>query len=233
MDFTLKKYSELLDAVGKGDYRLVSSGSILRHDVDRSLSNALKMAKLEAGKGVKAVYYFRVPRTFDVEVINKIYSLGHEIGFHYEVLDKAKGDYSKATKLFEKEWKLFKKWDSKTICMHGNPLSKWDNRDLWKKYDFHDYGVEKEAYLSIDFSKINYFTDTGRAWNNKDISVKDRIKGKQIKTDGTNELIRLIKNKQLKRFYILTHPCRWNDNLFAWIKELIWQNIKNMGKRLL
>jgi len=29
----------------------------------------------------------------------------------------------------------------KTICMHGSPLSKFDNRLLWEKYDYRDFGI--------------------------------------------------------------------------------------------
>jgi hypothetical protein len=29
---------------------------------------------------------------------------------------------------------------------------------------------------------------------------------------------------------ITFHPQRWTDKNFPWIKELIWQNIKNMVK---
>ena len=28
----------------------------------------------------------------------------------------------------------------KTICMHGSPLSKYDNRLIWEKYDYRDLG---------------------------------------------------------------------------------------------
>lgn len=45
--------------------------------------------------------------------------------------------------------------------MHGNPLSPRDNRELWKKYKFKDFGIIGEAYLSIDFNEVSYFTDTG------------------------------------------------------------------------
>jgi hypothetical protein len=231
MDFTLKQYNKLLSSIGPGDFRLISKGNIMRHDVDRSLKNALLMAQMEAKKKIRTTYFFRVPYTFDERRINKIYNLGHEVGFHYEVLDKAKGDFEKAIKIFKKEWPLFSRWNAKSICMHGNPLSKWDNRDLWKKYDFKEFGVEKEAYLSINFDERYYFTDTGRCWNNKDVSVKDTTNSKLIKIRNTNHLISKI--KRLDNFYILTHPCRWNDSLILWGKELVWQNIKNVGKRLL
>jgi len=29
------------------------------------------------------------------------------------------------------------------------------------------------------------------------------------------------------------HPQRWNDKPLPWLKELVWQNIKNQGKRML
>lgn len=232
MDFTLKQYSKLLDALGNGDYGLINNKNIIRHDVDRSIPNAVKIAEIEFQKRIKTTYFFRVPKTFDMKAIDKIHSFGHEVGYHYEVLDKAKGNYSKAIDLFEKEWKLFERWGSKSICMHGNPLSKYDNRNLWKKYDFRRFGVEKEAYLSFDFNKIVYFTDTGRAWNNKFVSVKDKTDSDLIRVNNTDHLIELIKNKKVSKFYILTHPCRWNDNLVSWCKELVWQNVKNIGKRL-
>jgi len=45
--------------------------------------------------------------------------LGHEIGYHYEVLSKANGDYETAVELFEQELSEFRKiTDVKTICMH-------------------------------------------------------------------------------------------------------------------
>ena len=53
--------------------------------------------------------------------------------------------------------------DVKTICMHGSPLSRYDNRDLWNRYDFKDCWIVGEAYLSI--KDVNYFSDTGRSWN--------------------------------------------------------------------
>jgi hypothetical protein len=236
MDFTLKKYGEVLTALGRGDYRFVSYNesqrTILRHDVDRSAGGALRMALLEAERGIKATYYFRVPRTFDVQAITRIASLGHEIGYHYECLDKAKGDLDKAIGIFEQELALFKVWGAKTICMHGNPLSKWDNRDMWKRFDFKKYGILGEAYLSVDFNKIPYFTDTGRAWNSEKFSVKDRTGAKLQKVRDTDELIKIISRKGAKA-YILTHPERWSDNPLAWARELVLQNAKNIVKRMI
>ena len=30
-----------------------------------------------------------------------------------------------------------------------------------------------------------------------------------------------------------THPQRWTDDYVPWVKELVWQNLKNLVKRVL
>ena len=65
--------------------------------------------------------------------------------------------------------------DIKTICMHGSPMSKYDNRLLWTKYDYRDYGIIGEPYFDVDFSQIAYYTDTGRRWDGDSVSVRDKV----------------------------------------------------------
>jgi hypothetical protein len=192
------------------------------------------MARLEYNNGIKSTYFFRVrPRLYNPEIISKVMSLGHEIGYHYEVLDKARGDYQKAIQIFQNEWELFREWDSVSICMHGNPLSKYINKDIWKKYDFRDFNVIGEAYISIDFHKMKYFTDTGRKWNSKQFSVKDKISKELIEIKNTDHLINFIKMNSRESIYILTHPSKWNDSLLPWWWELIYQNSKNIVKSMI
>jgi len=64
--------------------------------------------------------------------------------------------------------------DVKTICMHGSPLSKYDNRDLWNHYDYRDFGIIAEPYFDLDFSKVLYLTDTGRRWDGEEVSIRDK-----------------------------------------------------------
>ena len=33
------------------------------------------------------------------------------------------------------------------------------------------------------------------------------------------------------KIMITVHPQRWSDSLFPWMKELVWQNLKNLIKR--
>ena len=150
---------------------------ILRHDVDRKPLNALKIALVEKELGIKSTYYFRfIPSVFKEEIINKISILGHEIGYHYETMAKAKGSIPKALEIFQYELEQFRKISEiTTICMHGSPLSPYDNRDLWKFSDFKKFGIKGEPYLSIDYTQILYFTDTGRTWGDSNANLRDVV----------------------------------------------------------
>jgi hypothetical protein len=205
--------------------------AIFRHDVDKKPENALTMAELEESLGICSTYYFRTtPDSFNLDIINSIHEMGHEIGYHYEVLDMAGGDYDKAIRLFQEGLNRFP-CEIGTICMHGNPLTPWDNRDIWSKYDFCTFGISGEAYLSLDFSKIAYFSDTGRAWHNR-YSIKDKTRNAPADTPGINstpDLIGYIPSLT-RSVCIVTHPQRWNDPMIPWITELTGQMARNIGK---
>ena len=249
-DFTLKKYQELIEAIRSTGYKttpvhdyLVSPEGrciILRHDVDRSVDRNLAMARLEAEYGVRSTYYFRhVEDVFIPSAIEEVEELGHEVGFHYEVMDKAKGDTEKALEIFRMELEDLRRYaEVTTACMHGNPFASWSNRDLWKDHDYKDLGIIGEPYFSIDYSRVLYLTDTGRTWADRNIRVKDVLEtpdnkmstkyGKKIKS--TDDVINLVRNEEVEQICILAHPNRWCDEIVGWTKELVMQNIKNVGK---
>lgn len=209
---------------------------ILRHDIDLLPNHALDIAYIEHSLGLKASYYFRViPKSYDEKIIQRIKELGHEIGYHYEDLSLCHGDYIKAIKHFEQQLKRLRKfYPVKTICMHGSPLSKWDNRDLWKKYNYRDFGIVAEPYFDIDFNELFYLTDTGRRWDGDSVSVRDKVGTDSFshhRFRTTRDIIDVTRNNLLPdKIMITTHPQRWNDNLLPWTKELILQNFKNVIK---
>jgi len=231
-DFTLNIYKELLttiidfgyDIIPLEDYlsdnNLGDKLIIIRHDVDRKPFNALKMAKLENELGIKANYYFRiVKKSYDENIIKEVVKLGHEIGYHYEDLSLTKGNFEKAIKSFEENLNKFRQFYSvKTICMHGSPLSKYDNKDLWERYDYRDYGIIGEPYFDLDFNKILYLTDTGRRWNGTFVSIRDKV-NTQFKYNftTTDEMISALKKLELSnQIMINIHPQRWNDDIRKW-----------------
>ncbi|MCI0493491.1 hypothetical protein L0Z72_00675 [candidate division KSB1 bacterium] len=236
----------------------ISKTIILRHDVDRSALSAWRMASLEAELGIKGTYYFRaVPAAYDENIIKAIADLGHEIGYHYEDLSLVNGDWELGIRSFEKNLERLRRIvPVKTICMHGSPLSKFDNRLLWQKFDYRKYGIIGEPYLDIDFNEVLYLTDTGRRWDGDGVSIRDKAststehgargmgRNRQsaahyapcsmrhaLRFRETFDIITAVEQGLLPDKIMLTiHPQRWHDRLIPWTKELVWQNAKNVVK---
>jgi hypothetical protein len=259
-DFTFDTLNRLFSFLKNSGFNFISVAEyfqnpgvkylILRHDVDARNKNSLQCADMENRLGIRGTYYFRSVRgSFDEGIIRKISHLGHEIGYHYEDLAAARGDYDMAIRLFEQNLaKLRRLVPIETICMHGSPLSKFDNRKMWEKYDYRDFGIRGEPYLDIDFREVLYLTDTGRRWDGERYSIRDRVTPAGTEPDSggtapavkhpgfrsTFDIIRAAATGILPAKIMITlHPQRWDDNLLPWLSELLLQNVKNAGKALL
>lgn len=254
MDFTRKKYVQLISSLKDCGYEFITYADycagnylerfvILRHDVDLKPLNSLEIAKIEKQVGAKASYYFRaVPESWNEEVIHKIRRLGHEVGYHYESLTTCNGNVDAAYMDFCKNLENLRKLAPvETICMHGSPKSPYDSKDIWKYYDYHDLQIKGEPYLTTDFSKVLYLTDTGRRWDGHKVSVRDKIENWQEEWTAkgwvfhsTDDIIQALHEKCLpEQLMITTHPQRWTDSCYGWTKELLLQYIKNVVKRMI
>lgn len=245
-DFSLEAYKCLLTAISCGGGPVFgvadwlrnkpASGIMLRHDVDRKPFNALRIAELEREFDIVSTYYFRITKSsFNKEIIERISSLGHEIGYHYEDLSIAKGDYDQSFELFQKHLaKLRELVPVATISMHGRPLSRYDNRNLWNKFGFRELGILGEAYLSINYEDTYYFTDTGRSWNPDAANLRDKVKfGLTEQINTTDELGNFIQENKDKKIAIVSHPERWARNMFDYYSSLSFDLSVNVIKGLI
>lgn len=249
-DFSIDVYRLFLSVLKESGYSFIrfedycrgnfDSGQwvILRHDVDARKLNSLAFARIQSKLGIRGTYYFRVvPESFDIEVMQEIYHLGHEVGYHYEDMDWAKGNRQKAYSLFiDHLAQLREVVPISTICMHGSPRSSFDNKDVWIEYDYRNHGIIGEPYFDVDFDVVFYMTDTGRRWDGNKVSVRDAVKThvQWPSYHSTQEIIKAIQaglfpNKVMFNF----HPQRWDNNYWYWAKELLIQNAKNQVKRVI
>lgn len=257
MDFTINTYRLLLQALCKAGYHAITfeqycSGEqilepfvILRHDVDKRPSYSVRFAQIEHAMNIHASYYFRcVPCSNVPDDIHTIVALGHEIGYHYEDMTLYHGDVDMAKQHFDDTLAYFRSYyPVRTICMHGSPTSRYDGRDLWKRYDYHDNGLIGEPYFDMDFSRALYLTDTGRCWDGYKVSVRDKVKEQEewsrkgLTFHRTNQIIDYLQhvacgNKPVNMM-ITTHPQRWTADWLHWLEEWMLQMLKNGVKRLL
>ena len=246
MDFTISTYKRLIQSFLDCGYDIVpvqvflenySLGKviILRHDVDELPQNALRMAEVENELGVCATYYFRrVPKSDHPEIIRQIASMGHEIGYHYEDLSLTNGDLVKAIESFAANLQYFRQYyPVKTVCMHGSSSSSFDNREIWSHKGLSDYGLIGEPYLSFDFSKIYYLSDTGYAWDGGKYAIRDKVTNHfAYSFHSTNEIIYAVTNKDFPQQTLILAHTLWTDNPFLWCFLHFREGVRNRVKLL-
>jgi hypothetical protein len=251
MDFTINKYRELVSALKDAGYEFVTYAEyaegrradklvVMRHDVDRQVERARRLAEVESEMMVRASYYFREKFIDDdSDEIRYIESLGQEVGYHYEDLVTEKGDVDKAYARFVRNvGELRQVVDVRTITMHGSPMSRFDSKDMWRVYDYKKLGLIGEPQIDVDWSEMFYLTDTGRSWNG--VSRRDKVaeralawKAKGWGYEKTDDVIKALKEGRFPNCVMMTtHPQRWADNMWEWMRELVVQRVKNIIKKL-
>ncbi len=275
LDFTFKKYSEIVKAIAESDYQVLSIADyirakelpakfiIIRHDVDLDPFYQLKFAKLERDFNIRTSYYFRqIEKVFKKEVIDQVAAFGHEVGYHYEVFTKAKGDPKLALQIFKDEQAVFSEmWNSLTVCPHGGSFvdnadgyslknmiklipklisgkkvfSHHVNFDMWENNHFEDFGIIGDAYRSVDFTNMLYLSDTGRSWDQryKRLDKVNSVVNPKFDVRSSDDIIRIIKTGAVNHIYLLVHNEQWKDNYIDWLGWYAAQIIRRTGKKII
>jgi len=275
LDFTYSKYEQIIQAIAASNYKTLTIAEyinaeklpdkfiILRHDVDLDPYYQLQFARLEHSHNIRSSYYFRhIPAIFKEEVIHEVHALGHEVGYHYEVFTKAKGDPEAAMKLFRDEQEVFKqKWGSTTVCPHGGSFidtadgysltnilkllpgllsgkkvfSKHINFDMWSHHNFAEFAIAGDAYRSVNFKNMLYLSDTGRSWKQryKRLDKVDSDINGLFQINSSDDIINIISHHKTNQIYLLVHFEQWKNNLPDWLAWYAAQIIRRTGKRLI
>jgi len=198
---------------------------IFKHDVETKPEKALSLAKIENQFGIRGSYYvqaFLLDNLNNLNILKEIQGLGHEVSYHYDVLDANDGDMNRANAEFKKNLRKFKSagFEIKTVCQHGNPLKKrgWytSNRDFFrntaiaKEYsDISDIVVNFREKAYVEYS---YVSDAGYSWNIiSDPENNDRVDGfPNIRLNDLSDVVKLTKSGP--SVIISTHPHRWESS---------------------
>lgn len=168
---TFLTFNELCHELNSTSLSASKSYICLKHDVETSCRKALEIARIEHSHGIKATYFFQdylLHKQHNIYLIQLIGSLGHEIGFHYDSLDRARGNYRLALEDFSRSLSLFSRNNLSvtSVCSHGNALisrTGWrSNKDLSplivKSYaPLNDVVNTVSRYPGL----ISYFSDAG------------------------------------------------------------------------
>ena len=214
MNFTRKNYEELL-VLAKNRFNFINFHSdfdksecqiILRHDVDFSPYDALKIAELEAKHKIHSTFFFQITSIYysilEVEIkniIRLISNLGHEIGLHFDLNVYNTESFSRIRDKFEFE---------------KNILSEISNSQI-KIFSLHN----PTTIENIKFDKIKYFN----CLNASSPKILEKFK---YCSDSNGywrfeSFEELLKDNAIKKIYVLIHPVWWQKKEYSPRKKIL------------
>lgn len=232
--------------------RAISASStryiVLKHDVETDVKKAYKLATIEHKYGHYGSYYVQAYLMQDaakISMLQEMQQMGHEISYHYDVMDSCKGDLEKAIAEFEQNRLLFEQngFTIETVCQHGNPVVErigyTSNRDFFrseKVRDLYPHIVDVMVNLkSAVPTEFVYYSDAGRVFkmiydplNNDIVNCDD----KNVAYQNLNELLADLDMEN--GIIISTHPHRWCGSIVGYLaKTYMFKAIRSTAKALM
>lgn len=218
---------------------------VLKHDVETNVRKAYEIAKIESKYNHRGSYYtqaYLLNDASNIKMLHAMQKMGHEISYHYDVMDSCQGDLSQAILEFEANRKVFENngFLLKTLCQHGNPIVKrvgyTSNRDFFRSKRVQALYPELSDIM-VDFQQKNeldyiYYSDAGRAFkliydpiNNDKINSEH----KNIPCNGIESLFNSVSKNDANIISIHTH--RWEKYSVVYIaKSTIFKALKYTAK---
>ena len=257
MIFTYKAWDKFCGALSDSGIKSISANQVtennrgylvLKHDVETDVSRAYDIAMIEHRYGHRGTYYVQAYLMDDaknIEFLKRMQNMGHEISYHYDVMDSNKGDIERAITEFGKNLNVFEKngISIQTVCQHGNPVIErvgyTSNRDFFRNKKVQelyphisDIMVDYKRKHKTDYS---YFSDAGRKFK----LIYDPLYNDIIPSDDKNivydDLTALYKAINMDNGNIISiHPHRWTRSPVIYIlKSSVFKVIKSCAKLLI
>lgn len=178
--FTFSHYEFLLTEALRLGYRFSDFRShavvpkeqkliLMRHDIDLSVRNALRFARIEKKYGIVATYFVRVhahlynPFQPDFyRMLKEIKDLGHEIGLHYEP-GFAVLFAEDAANMVLREKKIVEAIFETTVVSAAAHLPAKSSKIITEE-NLADFGLKYEAYTQRFTRDFKYLSDSNGRW---------------------------------------------------------------------
>lgn len=221
-------------------YRFVN----LKHDVESQPQKALDLAKIEHKYGHCATYYVQAYLMTESNkyIFQEIQRLGHEVTYHHDVMDGAKGVLTDAVTLYKDNLANFKSlgFEVHTVCQHGNPVSDYENRDFFRS-ELVQNEFPNQSDIMVDFmQKINrkyvYISDVGMSFKIVTDPVNsDKVPEaeKYIVLGDLENVVKELRTNHNASYIVSAHPHRYNKSqIKAAIRRIVFRTIKYIAKVL-
>lgn len=219
---------------------------VLKHDVETDVAKALTLAKIEQKHGHRGSYYvqaYLLDSAENVKMLHEMQDMGHEISYHYDVMDSTKGNLDRAIEEFEANRKRFEDngFSLSTLCQHGNPIVErvgyTSNRDFFRSERVQalypalsDIMVNFKEMHQTDYT---YYSDAGRKFK----MIYDPLTNDIVNSDDKNviykDLDALLPAIDPSGAIISTHPHRYTGSAILYVcKAAIFNVVKFVAKLL-
>ena len=214
-DFTFSNYQRLLQLALNmgfifGDYYLDHSGKsykeiVWRHDVEFSVHNALKMAKIEKELGIKAYYFFQIHSEFysifekEIYLLAKeIVKLDHYIGLHFDAHFWEIQDQKELEECLFNDIKLLESLlgvEIKSFSYHNTTPQLLALNDTY-------YAGMLNVYAKLIREKYRYCTDSTGIWRYERLGD-------------------VLQDSSIQYLQVLTHDGMWQEEAMAPRKRVL------------
>lgn len=211
--FTLDNYKRMVALAVEKGFNFISyteefveerKDILWRHDVEFEPDIALKMAEIEHSLGAKATYFFQMHspyyNLFDphyTKVFNKIKSLGHYIGLHFDSHYYGINDESQLNKYIE----LDKKYFEAVLGVKIDSYSFHNTTPFTQSCLAQTYGGLINVYSSFFKEHFNYCGDSLGYW----------------RFDVLGEV---LEDQNMKHLQVLIHDANWSEEVLSPRKRL-------------
>ncbi len=221
---------------------------VLKHDVETRVESAYRMAEIEHRYGHRGSYYVQAYLLRDknnITLLRRMTEMGHEISYHYDVMDACRGDLDAAISEFEVNKELFEEngFPLKTVCQHGNPVVErvgyTSNRDFFRSERVRALYPELSDIM-VNFAEMHattyaYYSDAGRQFKRiYDPLTNDLFDSsdKDIPYTTFHSLLEALCAKE--NAIVSTHPHRYTASKAVYrIRALAFRAVRKTAKLLL
>lgn len=172
----------------------------IRHDVDHSIEHALKFARWEHARNIRATYFvlhtafYYTDKLWLYRYLNELIDLGHEIGIHLDTVNEeltpeGVPNYDASAELLETELSKLRNAGFEIVgaAAHGNAKSTHTDLELFEegRFTLNYFGLEYESYELQRRLNVNYISDNHGEWASP------------------------LQKKPHRPAVLLLHPCHW------------------------
>lgn len=256
MIFVYKKWEDFLKNLSEKGIHSVPAREVctleeflvLKHDVETDVERAYELAKLEQKYKHRGTYYvqaYLLDNAENIKLLRNMQEMGHEISYHYDVMDSCKGDINKAIAEFEVNKNKFEDngFELVTLCQHGNPVVErigyTSNRDFFRNERVKAL-YPKLSDIMVNFKEMYqteyiYFSDAGRKFKMIYDPLYNDVVNSDDKNVSYNDLDEVLSEiLKCDNVILSTHPHRWTNSAVLYVvKAAIFKVVKFSAKLLI